>query len=1574
MTDGIRSVFRSSVRRPALVAAIALACLGQHSPAVARDVPEKLAAALEAHGCTDLTDPADALRQAERLAPWSPAIRKSLAALIGKTSIYELPDSKTAEIDKLLAPVEARVIIDLEKHGRAACDVMRVQAARAGNLIGNTPPPSSLNYIGIGQSLLVALGCPIKAITGTVTPDTAAAWERVRPGQRALADLVKEGPQWLLALAELAVIGRPACDGSSLGPPGKGLPVKALAALSASAFEYFIQQGAWDPSANEAQYRDHDPRRHASEAHIRRAFAVYATAVETAAPAPELLADIERSWADRGFILTLDGADDPADFVPIGKMLYGRGQHASLAAQLPIATKFGFARALLLPNDHVQLTSRWAYRLLQEAFATLRDKRKAGKSEEEGSPYEDEILRTVAMLLGWMETRGVGTEKHPEKAARWLLDGGYRPAASLYQPNLSEQDRLELVRDLLQAMPGQRTSSTVTAAAADAPKAQGPRFAEAPIEVQAPLNIQEFISGIELADAYVSHEGARALVHREATSKTKFALATLLIEGHGRTGKHVELGVALMAEAAEAGDTAATVRLAHAYEFGLGVAIDRDKANVLYEKAADAGQPLAHLARARAYEYGDGGAEPNLELADKHYRAAVAKLLPVARGEEQRDNPSTKEEAGRLEEFWPETFSQELQWQLRNLALLQTDITRQGPYFSGPLGTKLLDEIVAADPHAAVELGRMFLCAECGTAVRPDKAAYWFNRGAKLGNSASTYWLVRLVSLMPDLGQGLGEIDKLIRSTFTKEHWYAHEIAYFRIANTDKKFAPAALKQHLANRCSADFDDECTKAAHRMAIGAVAPEFVAPGFELLAEWAERKDLADYLSSGLASARIDALLFYGNFGEARELLVNSGPSTEFDARRHTFSRLVLTLAEASDAQIAAEFVDVLRILAAKGDERARVFKQVLEERGSVRAEPPRIDLEQARTTFRRQLEIGANSQGLVNASRTLSQALARSGEKQQALAYELVALNVQSELARIGQVETGPLPYKLIHACQLARSSERVQKLGFADVATVLAKEAVNTLQEVRQALAGLPQRLRSCFASLTADQYRLLFGLFMSQGRIGEAEAVNRMMKDAEAYEYVGLDQAYVNRAFDKLPLNALEGEVLKRALAMRPVLSARTARYHALRLRRQGGSITDGEKLELEALEAEIRVQDTAFQNQAKSLGDAIASLADVPRRRAEEARMLDRLEPIKGLLRQRGDEHAAALHFVVMPDRMHAILTTGTGQTGYTWERLGDEPFSEAALNRKIDQLRAAVERRSRDADAIGTELYKLLFQQSGFDRELKSVGARKLLLSLDRRLRYLPFAALRSDSGWLVESFTLSMLTEAHRTGAGSKAQPARVAAFGTTRAVGGFDALPHVDAEIRSIVRRDGKSDIGILSGEAKLDGAFSRAAFQDGLLRKPGTAARGLVVHVASHFQFGETDAKSFLLLGDGTRLPVKDLKDQSTVYDFGDVDLLTLSACATAYAAAKPAHGEDLEAFAAVVQRKGVGSVLATQWPVADTATAAFMERFYRLAVEQKLSWSEALARTQREFIASDTRKRSDPFYWASFVLLGGDI
>ncbi len=162
--------------------------------------------------------------------------------------------------------------------------------------------------------------------------------------------------------------------------------------------------------------------------------------------------------------------------------------------------------------------------------------------------------------------------------------------------------------------------------------------------------------------------------------------------------------------------------------------------------------------------------------------------------------------------------------------------------------------------------------------------------------------------------------------------------------------------------------------------------------------------------------------------------------------------------------------------------------------------------------------------------------------------------------------------------------------------------------------------------------------------------------------------------------------------------------------------------------------------------------------------------------------------------------------------------------------------------------------------------------------------------------------------------------------------------------------------------------------------------RGLVV---DFFKPGdETD--SFLLLGDGKKLSLKEIKDG---YEFVNLDLLTLSACETAVGGGKDANGREVEGFGALAQNQGAKGVIATLWPVADESTGQFMQLFYGLRQKNPgITKAEAMQRAQAAFIERRVAPALDevsrgltrtgaspaaaattdhPYYWAPFILMG---
>jgi CHAT domain-containing protein len=243
---------------------------------------------------------------------------------------------------------------------------------------------------------------------------------------------------------------------------------------------------------------------------------------------------------------------------------------------------------------------------------------------------------------------------------------------------------------------------------------------------------------------------------------------------------------------------------------------------------------------------------------------------------------------------------------------------------------------------------------------------------------------------------------------------------------------------------------------------------------------------------------------------------------------------------------------------------------------------------------------------------------------------------------------------------------------------------------------------------------------------------------------------------------------------------------------------------------------------------------------------------------------------------------------------------------------------------------------------------------------------------------------------------------------------FDALPGVTEELRALFRQK-DSPNGLLDGEVLPDAKFTRTAMLSALKQKRP------LVHISSHFSFRPGDeARSFLLLGDGTAMTLEEMKQHLDL--FAGVELLTLSACNTA--AQQAGNGREIDGFAELAQRLGAGSVMATLWPVADNSTPWLMREFYESRQGgEGLSKAEAIRRAQLAllngtgetkplpagqkgappsfkivigenggnrdgsgtradvvyvaaedappFVRDDKRPFAHPYYWAPFILIG---
>jgi CHAT domain-containing protein len=271
--------------------------------------------------------------------------------------------------------------------------------------------------------------------------------------------------------------------------------------------------------------------------------------------------------------------------------------------------------------------------------------------------------------------------------------------------------------------------------------------------------------------------------------------------------------------------------------------------------------------------------------------------------------------------------------------------------------------------------------------------------------------------------------------------------------------------------------------------------------------------------------------------------------------------------------------------------------------------------------------------------------------------------------------------------------------------------------------------------------------------------------------------------------------------------------------------------------------------------------------------------------------------------------------------------QPMKLETLDDKALQLWGLMQSENYDPRPLAQELYLKVFK--GIEAQLPKDTA-TILWSLDGNLRYLPMAALYDGKQFLVERYNHVVFTRAdserfqrpvsaHWTGVGLGSSKAH-----TVEVLGdkiSFNALPGVSEELRTLFKQKG-SPVGVLEGEILPDARFTKPAMLAALKqRRP-------LVHISSHFSFRPGDeARSFLLLGDGTAFTLEEMKSQMDL--FSGVELLTLSACNTA-AQQAGASGREIDGFAELAQRLGAGSVMATLWSVADNSTPWLMREFYQ--------------------------------------------
>ncbi len=554
------------------------------------------------------------------------------------------------------------------------------------------------------------------------------------------------------------------------------------------------------------------------------------------------------------------------------------------------------------------------------------------------------------------------------------------------------------------------------------------------------------------------------------------------------------------------------------------------------------------------------------------------------------------------------------------------------------------------------------------------------------------------------------------------------------------------------------------------------------------------------------------------------------------------------------------------------------------------------------------------------------------------------------------------------------------------------KLSVNNYQSLRSNVQGLDKNIQQTFLKSIESTYRKLADVLIKQQRYAEAQQILNLFKDQQYFDFKSNKQiaplalterettlvADFNQKLEAVVGASRRLDDFKRSIGKRPPTSA--------------------ESDEIKTMENRLQTASGNYQTFLRTAAQQFAAPPDETDKIPTTAD-LQQMQTAMRELSASTKQNTVAVYTLVGEENYRGLVITSDNIFAVS------SPIKGEVLNQKAQQLWRLLRTPQYDPQPLAREIYDVVFAPLAAKLP---VGTKTILWSLDGNLRYVPMAALHDGKQYLVERYYNVIFTRADKerfvrnvsanlTGTGFGSSESH-----TVKLAGEIfnaSALPSVKTELSRIFKK-GNSITGILPGDFLLNERFSKARMLSELQK------RQPVVHIASHFKFQAGDeARSFLLLGDGTTFTLDEMKREQNL--FGGVDLLTLSACQTA-AQRADASGREVDGFAELAQRLGAGAVMASLWEVSDDSTAELMARFYRNyrsraemnkaealrtaqlallygvyktagATKRELTREDALTATKikidsaklKPFKANKKAPFAHPFYWSPFILIG---
>ena len=268
---------------------------------------------------------------------------------------------------------------------------------------------------------------------------------------------------------------------------------------------------------------------------------------------------------------------------------------------------------------------------------------------------------------------------------------------------------------------------------------------------------------------------------------------------------------------------------------------------------------------------------------------------------------------------------------------------------------------------------------------------------------------------------------------------------------------------------------------------------------------------------------------------------------------------------------------------------------------------------------------------------------------------------------------------------------------------------------------------------------------------------------------------------------------------------------------------------------------------------------------------------------------------------------------------------------------------------------------------------IASKKLIIVPDKSLFFAPFSSLIDEHGcYLSHSYSVQITPSLHSLRASMEKPPdpkLGIALFVGNPAVGrvslhgkAFSDLPSAAQEVESISK---------LFQATPLSGRDAQKRVVMELLDKAS------IIHIAAH---GEPTSGEIILApyrSQGQSISSHPMQEESFLLTQEDIVNISVKARLVVLCCCYTGQGrvtsEGVIGITRAFLAAGARSVLATLWPIDDTATKEFMEKLYEYLC-QELRVCEALRRTKNIFQNYEKPRYQSVKIWAPFTIYGEDV